>query len=49
MAPGEDLEEQFGTLWNKGKMALRLDTTGKHLWLTVAAACSALPVRDGGG
>jgi len=40
---------RYSPLWNKGKMALRLRPTDKHLWLTVAATPLALPVRSGAG
>jgi len=40
---------RYSPLWNKGKMALGLKPTDKHLWLTVAAAPSAMPVRKGAG
>jgi len=40
---------RYGPLWNKGKMAFALRPTDKHLWLTVAATPSAMPVREGAG
>jgi len=40
---------RYSPLWNKGKMILRLRPTDKHLWLTVAATPSGMPVREGAG
>lgn len=40
---------RYSPLWNKGKMVLPLRPTDKHLWLTVAATPSALPVREDAG
>jgi len=35
---------RYSALWNKGKMDFRLEPADKHLWLTVAATPSALPM-----
>jgi len=40
---------RYSPLWNKGKMTFSLQPTDKHLWMTVAATPSAMPVRDGAG
>jgi len=40
---------RYSPLWNKGKMAFGLKPTDKHLWMTVAATPSAMPVREGAG
>jgi len=40
---------RYSPLWNKGRMAFPLQPTDKHLWLTVAATPSAMPVREGAG
>ena len=39
-----DGRARYSPLWNKGKMDFRLKPTDKHLWLTVAATPSALPL-----
>ena len=36
----------YSPLWNKGKMHFVLRPSDKHLWLTVAATPSALPVLE---
>jgi len=40
---------RYSPLWNKGKTVFALKRADKHVWLTVAAAPSALPVRQGAG
>jgi len=37
---------RYSPLWNKGPMRFPLRPTDKHLWLTVAATPSALPIRQ---
>jgi len=39
-----DGRARYSPLWNKGKMDFALRAEDKHLWLTVAATPSALPV-----
>ncbi len=39
-----DGRARYSPLWNKGKMSFRPKPTDKHLWLTVAATPSALPL-----
>ena len=38
---------RYSRLWNKGKMDFALRAEDKHLWLTVAATPSALPLSRG--
>ena len=40
---------RYSPMWNKGKMTFALKPTDKHLWLTVAATPSALPVSGEAG
>jgi len=40
---------RYSPLWNQGKMVFGLRPADKHLWLTVAATPSAMPVREGAG
>lgn len=40
---------RYSPLWNKGKMTFARRPSDKHLWLTVAATPSAMPVREGAG
>ncbi len=40
---------RYSPMFNRGKMSLRLKPSDKHVWLTVAATPSALPVREGAG
>ena len=40
---------RYSPMWNKGKMTFALKPTDKHLWLTVAATPSALPVSGDAG
>ena len=42
-------QARYSSLWNKGKMPFALKPSDKHLWLTVAATPSAMPVRDKAG
>jgi len=43
-----DGRARYSPLWNKGKMVFALRAEDKHLWLTVAATPSALPVSSSG-